>query len=174
MTVSDSVKRGGSRPWVRMDPLSVYLNDHLAGATGGLELARRLARTQEGERARELHRLADEIAEDRSNLVEVMRKLHVPTQMYKVAGGWLSEKVARAKLGGRVWARSPLSTVLELETMMLGVEGKAAAWRALRVMAERDNRVDAGQMDYLLSRAERQTAALEKMRAQAADEAFKG
>ena len=26
------------------DPLGIYLNDHLAGATGGLELARRVSR----------------------------------------------------------------------------------------------------------------------------------
>ena len=38
------------------DPLGIYLNDHLAGATGGLELARRVAGAQQvpaahGERA---------------------------------------------------------------------------------------------------------------------------
>ena len=35
--VAASIKRSAQ------DPLAIYLNDHLAGATGGLELARRMA-----------------------------------------------------------------------------------------------------------------------------------
>jgi hypothetical protein len=92
--------------------------------------------------------------------------------LYKVAGAWLAEKVARAKLNGRIAVRSPLSTVLEFEAMMLGVEGKAALWRALRRVADRDRRLDAGQLDHLLTRVQRQVARLELLRAQAVDEVF--
>jgi N-acetylglucosamine kinase-like BadF-type ATPase len=43
--------------------LGIYLNDHLAGATAGSELARRMARShQEREEAAILKRLAAEIA----------------------------------------------------------------------------------------------------------------
>ena len=54
----------------RQELLGVYLNDHLAGAMAGTELARRMARAaQPGTAtATALRRLAAEIDEDRSAL----------------------------------------------------------------------------------------------------------
>ena len=50
--------------------LGIYLNDHLAGATAGTELARRMARSHRGqEESGPLNRLAAEIAQDRSALL---------------------------------------------------------------------------------------------------------
>jgi hypothetical protein len=45
------------------DYLDIYLNDHLAGATGGVELARRVRKSNAGERefATPLGRLCEEI-----------------------------------------------------------------------------------------------------------------
>jgi hypothetical protein len=44
------------------------------------------------------------------------------------------------------------------------VEGKAAGWRTLRAVAERDSRLDTGQLDELLARAARQSDELESLR----------
>ncbi len=52
--------------------------------------------------------------------------------------------------------------------MRLGVEGKAAGWRTLRALADRDVRLDAGQLDGLISRARRQSDFLEESRVRAA------
>ena len=52
--------------------------------------------------------------------------------------------------------------------MRLGVEGKAAGWRTLRMLAERDGRLDAGQLDDLISRARSQAGFLEESRIRAA------
>jgi hypothetical protein len=43
----------------------------------------------------------------------------------------MGEKAARLKLNGHLLARSPLSSLEELEMLRLGVEGKAAGWRTL-------------------------------------------
>jgi hypothetical protein len=48
--------------------------------------------------------------------------------------------------------------------LRLGVEGKAAGWRTLRVVARRDSRLDTGQLDELLARANRQSDTLESLR----------
>jgi hypothetical protein len=146
--------------------LAIYLNDHLAGATGGVELARRVARAQG---SAELNRLADDIEEDRATLTAIMRRLDVTIDPVKVAAGWLGEKAARLKLNGRLFTRSPLSTLIELEAMRLGVEGKAAGWRTLRTMATRDPRLDTGEFDRLIERADQQVEALEEMRVGAAE-----
>jgi hypothetical protein len=145
--------------------LSIYLNDHLAGATGGLELARRTASAQRGTPdGPALHALADEIAEDRESLLAVMRTLDVGVQHYKVGAGWIAEKVGRLKLNGSWLSRSPLSSLVELEGLFLGINGKACLWRTLRALADTDPRLDPDELDRLLARAEDQKGRVERMR----------
>lgn len=151
--------------------LGVYLNDHLAGSTAGLELARRLA-SNESAWASELSRIAGEIAEDREALLALMRRLEVKPSLYKPWLAWAGEKVGRLKPNRRVFARSPLSRLVELELMRLGVEGKALGWRALRESG--DPRLPTEELDRLADRAHRQADELEKLRLRAAAETFGG
>ncbi|GLY67943.1 hypothetical protein [Amycolatopsis taiwanensis] len=148
--------------------LAIYLNDHLAGATVGRELARRVANTWSEQHGEQLRRIAEEIAEDRTSLVTIMRRLGVRLDPLKPALGWLGEKVGRLKLNGRLFTRSPLSPVLELEAMRLGVEGKAAGWRTLRSRAEHDNRLSTVELDGLIARAAKQIDTLERLRVESA------
>ena len=151
--------------------LGVYLNDHLAGSTAGLELARRLAGAESGW-APELTRIANEIAEDRAALQELMARLDVPVQRYKTVLAWAGEKVTRLKPNTRLAARSPLSRVIELETMLLGVEGKASGWRTLREIAKAEPRLSTAELDTLIARAREQADTLEKLRVRAVSEAL--
>jgi hypothetical protein len=92
----------------RHDLLGIYLNDHLAGATGGLELARRVAASHRGPGAgAAVQRLAAEVAQDRAALEDIMRVLGIPVRVYKVYAAWIGEKAARLKLNGYLLARSP-------------------------------------------------------------------
>jgi hypothetical protein len=151
--------------------LGIYLNDHLAGSTAGVELANRIAaHRRSAADSAPLQRLAAEIADDRTELRRIMERLGVRGNPAKVALGWLGEKIGRLKPNGRLLTRSPLSDVVEMEALQLGVAGKAAAWRMLRVVAEVDDRIDAAEMERLAQRAERQFAALEGLRARAAAE----
>jgi hypothetical protein len=153
--------------------LGIYLNDHLAGATAGLELARRTAGAHRGtEAGTTLTRLATEIQEDRAALQEIMTALEVPVRQYKVATAWAAEKVGRLKLNGRLLDRSPLSSLVELETLRLGVEGKACLWRTLLLVAKHEPRLDPSRLDALLERATSQLEALEAMRMDASAEVF--
>lgn len=151
--------------------LGVYLNDHLAGATAGMELARRMAASADpgSESAAPLRTLAAEIAADRTALVTIMTALGIRIRGYKVFGAWAGEKAGRLKLNGRLLTRSPLSDLEEAEILRLGVEGKAAGWRTLRVLADRDSRLDAAHLDELLARAARQSETLEALRTAFAD-----
>ena len=151
------------------DLLGIYLNDHLAGATGGLELARRVAGShRDPENCGVLRRLSGEVAQDRAALLDIMFALDVPVRAYKVRAAWIGEKAARLKLNGYLLARSPLSSLEELEMLRLGVEGKAAGWRTLRVLAETDKRLDPARLDELIVRARRQADLLEELRVSAA------
>jgi hypothetical protein len=150
--------------------LGIYLNDHLAGATAGSELARRMTRSHRGqEEDGQLNRLAAEIKQDRSALLDIMASLGVAVRAYKVGAAWIGEKAGRLKFNGRLLARSPLSDLEELELLRLGVEGKAAGWRTLRTQANTDARLDADRLDGLISRAKSQVDELEELRVRAAD-----
>jgi hypothetical protein len=129
--------------------LSIYLNDHLSGATVGLELARRVV---PGE-------LASEIDEDRAVLIDVMERLSVGRDRARIAIGWGTEKVLRLKPGGRF---------SELETLSLGVEGKLVLWQALDRAYGDDPRLQGIDLDALSARARSQRRRIEQRRLDAA------
>ncbi len=64
------------------------------------------------------------------------------------------------------------SSVIELATLLLGIEGKRACWRVLRQQAQVDRRLDPAQLDDLTARAEQQLETVEGLRIEAAAEAF--
>lgn len=141
--------------------IGIYLNDHLAGATVGVELARRARGEHEGtELGGFLAQLTREIEEDRETLREVMATLGVGEGRVKQVAAWTAEKVGRLKLNGQLRGQSPLSPVVELEGLMLGVVAKAALWRMLAEL--RDPRLERTDLDGLLARAERQREQIER------------
>ena len=98
--------------------------------------------------------------------------LGVSQDYVKVAGGWLGEKLGRLKLNGRLFSRSPLSYLVELEALRLGIDGKAAGWQTLRILADHDDRLDQAHLDELTARAKAQKAAVDELRRQAAAAVF--
>jgi hypothetical protein len=147
--------------------LAIYLNDHLAGATLGVELARRAARehatTELGPFLREL---TGEVESDYAALRELMRDLGVSEQRVKLAAAWAAEKVGRLKPNGHLVKRSPLTPLVELEGLRVGVFGKRQLWETLLAVHLRDD--VRGRVEELAARADRQLEAIEDRRRAAA------
>ena len=153
--------------------LAIYLNDHLAGATAGSALARRALENNRGtELGSVLERVAREIEEDRLELLRVMRLLDVEPGMAKRVAAVAMERIGRLKPNGRLRSYSPLSRVLELEGLVIGIQGKKNLWLNLRDGAELGDRLDGVDLDDLIARAERQQETLAAHRAAAGREAF--
>jgi hypothetical protein len=152
--------------------LGIYLNDHLAGAMGGIELARRCLSNNRGTPLEaDLEKLVREIEEDRVVLEGLMERLGVPRSPVKAPVAWALEKVGRLKLNGRLLEYSPLSRVIELELLSSGVETKRSMWTALNRLA--DEGIDLGlDLEDLIGRARRQRRMLERRRLEAAVAAF--
>jgi hypothetical protein len=158
-----------------MRQLDVYLSDHLAGATLGVELARRAAKSNRGTPTGEfLEWLHHEITEDRRTLLAVVRALGADTSPAKSAVAWAGEKAARLKLNGRVRGYSPLSRLVELEGLETGVTGKRSLWQALAQTFPDDPRVAGFDLDALIARAEQQLEGIRKHRLGAAPDALLG
>jgi len=151
--------------------LEIYLGDHFAGSTAGLNLAQRIAAETGDPR---LGRIAGEIDADREVLREVMTATGTETPLLKSAAAWVGERAGRLKLNDRIFGRSPLSTVLELEGLIAGVSGKLQLWRALSEVAGRDPRLASFDFETLATRAEDQRGRLEGLHKEAVAAALDG
>jgi hypothetical protein len=150
--------------------LGIYLNDHLAGSIVGGELAKRAASQNQGSELGEfLGRLVREIEEERSVLVELLEHFGEPKNRFKPPLAWVGEKAGRLKLNGQLTGYSPLSRVVELEGLMLGVTGKLGMWR---VLASLDANLERFGIDRLITQAEAQRDALDRYRLDATRLAF--
>lgn len=145
--------------------LAIYLQDHLAGSTAGLELFRRAAGAHKGTPlGDDLAALTLEVTSDQQALVDLMAMLGVDADRLKTAVAWVGEKVGRLKLNGALLQRSPLTDVVELEALCLAVAGKAAGWRLLKALAGAEPRLAQVDLDDLLRRADDQSTRLESLR----------
>jgi len=153
--------------------LRIYVQDHMAGATVGVELARRTAGANQGTTyGDDLKRIAAEIEEDREALGTVAGVLGISPDKPKNLLAWTAEKAGRLKLNGQLTGYSPLSRVVELEGLISGISGKLSLWRILVELAPSDPRLDKARLDHLIERGEAQRATVEELRTRAAREAF--
>lgn len=153
--------------------LGIYLNDHLGGASVGVELAKRALRSNRGtELGAYLEQLVRELEEDRATLREIMRQIGVQPSRVKPALGVVAERVGRLKLNGQLTGYSPLSRVLELEGLTFGIEGKLSMWRNLRDAPAVVERLQGVNLDELIERGVRQQAGLGPHKIEAARIAF--
>ena len=115
-----------------MDELSSYLNDHLAGSVGALELLDRLVENYEGKPLERFFRdLRDDIRQDQEHLQELISKLGIEESAVRKAGAWFMEKLARPKMDLGEGGKVEIGLFLALEALVLGITGKRSLWRAL-------------------------------------------
>jgi hypothetical protein len=169
----------GRAQWVVEDDLTnsarlaTYLNDHLAGATAGVELARRAAGSnRETGYGQTLSQLADELAEDRTTLATIMKRLAVRPDRAKTTLAWAAEKLGRLKLNGQLIGYSPLSRLEEIEALTIAVHGKILLWRTLAGLAAVDGRLADFDFSELAKRARAQQRRLDRQHAGSAGEAL--
>jgi hypothetical protein len=99
-----------------------------------------------------------------------MERLAVKRNTAKIAGAWTAERLGRLKLNGRLRGYSPLSRLLELEMLHIGIAGKLDLWQALqRTLGSKLSDVD---FSALIQRAESQGQTVERLRLDAATEAL--
>ncbi len=152
--------------------LAIYLNDHLAGAALGVELARRLRSSNRGdaEMGEALARICGEIEADRETLIRLMGRLGVEPKPLKPALAKIGERLGRLKLNGQLRGYSPLSRVLELEVLASGIGGKMQLWNALEQSF--GETLDGFDFHALAERADRQGQQVEDLHLAAAQRAL--
>jgi hypothetical protein len=147
---------------VMSNTLITYLHDHLAGARFAINLIESLRGEQQHA---DIRRLADEllyeIEEDRQVLEHLADKIGKPQNTLKEGAAWLAQKASLWKLGND---GSSLGTFEALETLSLGILGKLALWRALRVLQPNEPVLFETNFEQLCAKAEKQYFRVENLR----------
>ncbi len=147
--------------------LDVYLNDHLAGATAGVNLAQMATEEHQGdEHGAFFAEIASEIKADYDVLVKLMADLGTEESATKAAIAEVGSKLAAPKfVKGEDDA---LNAFVTLETLSIGVEGKVCMWKALSTVTDGNPALEALDLDDLIARGEDQRGRIEDMRLQVA------
>ena len=153
--------------------LATYVNDHLAGATAGVELIEHLEKTHAGtDLGRFFGELRAEVEADRQTLESVRERLHIGESRLRKLTGWIAERMAELKL----WVDDPSGGSLRLfealEGLSLGIEGKRSLWLALAAAAEAAPALTVADFHELARRAEDQRRRVETHRLEAAAHAL--
>jgi hypothetical protein len=170
--VSESSTAGALR---NHDLLGIYCNDHLAAATGGIELVSRMLSQHRGTpHEQRFEELLDELREERAALRSSMAALDIPVRQYKQVASWVGEKLARLKLNGHLLSRSPLSDLVEFEFIATAVLAKRAGFETLLSVAAVDPRLDAPLLERLVRQADKQHDWLADVRREGVARVFGG
>ena len=151
--------------------LDSYLNDHLAGSIGAIELIAHWAKLYQGKPPGAFFTdLESEIKADQERLRDLMGCLGVEESKVRQAGAWAAEKLGFARFVIAGGEPGDLGLVLVLEGLVMGITGKQLLWRAL----DAANLPKAEGFDFkeLQRRAEDQIERIERERIQAARRAF--
>jgi hypothetical protein len=145
--------------------MDVYLNDHLAGAMLGSDLAEQIRERHEGTPLGEVMApIAAQIEEDRQTLVDLMERMDVSKNPIKQATGWVAEKASRVKFSGLGSGEPDHGAFMALESLALGVLGKRSLWTALKEVQGQYPALAATNLDELIGRADAQYEGLERER----------
>ena len=147
--------------------LRIYLSDHFAGsAIARSRCSYAAANNRRNEFGAFLERLLGDIDEDRETLRRVMGRIGAKPSPMKVGAGAVLERLSRLKPDGQVRGYSPLTRLLEFETLSIGVEGKRLLWVVLRELGKAS--LAEFDFDALERRAVEQRKGIEQQRRAAA------
>jgi hypothetical protein len=120
-----------------MNPaLERYLNDHLAGSAGAVDLIEILADRCEDETERAFFSdLKEQVEQDRGVLEGLLEKSGSSGSGFLEAAGELTAKAARLKLRWEGLHPGSLGMLEAIEMLALGIEGKLRLWRLLSAVS---------------------------------------
>ena len=154
-----------------MKELDSYLNDHLAGSVGALELIAHWAKLCRGKPLGAFFTdLESEIKADQDRLRDLMRCLGVEESKVRQASAWAAEKLGLARFVIAGDQPGGLGLVLALEGLIMGITGKQLLWRALG--ATNLPKTEGFDFKELQRRAEKQIERTEAERIRAAQQTF--
>jgi hypothetical protein len=151
--------------------LDTYLNDHMAGATAGTNLAKMAAEEhQTDEHGPFFSEIYAEIEADKDTLAQLIDALAVDESASKTALAEVGSKLMGPKF--TAGEDDELNAFVTLETLSIGVEGKVCMWKALKTVESEYPAFEQFDIDDLLARATAQREKIEAQRQKMAPQAL--
>jgi len=143
--------------------LDTYLNDHIAGATAGTNLAKIAAEEhQTDEHGPFFSEIYAAVEKDFGILKDLAAALGVEESAGKGALAEIGSKMMAPKF--TAGEDDQLNAFITLETLSIGVEGKVCMWKALKTIESDYAGFENFDLDDLLARAESQREKIEAQR----------
>jgi hypothetical protein len=153
--------------------LSTYLNDHLGASVAGIELTRRcLSNNTDSELGKFLETFLLTLQDNQVHIRKLLRRLGAPESVAKKLGGWTIEKIGRLKLNNAILRYSDLSRVIELETLLVGLQAEISLWSVLEKYRSTDARFEGIDLKLLRTQSEDMREGLKEHHSRAAELAF--
>jgi hypothetical protein len=155
------------------ESLEVYLNDHLAGATAGVNLVEQAVdRHRSDELGEFFGPLASEIKADHDRLENLIAEMNIDKSATKAALAEVGSKLAAPKFTAEGAGNEHLGDFITLETLSMGVEGKRCMWSSLKQVADAYPELQGLDLDDLEARAQDQRSRIEDKRLEIAQVAL--
>ena len=152
-------------------PLVTYLHDHLAGSKFAIQLLEMIKDEHADEPlGRFSAELLAEIGEDRAVLQDIADRVGKGSVDLKEMVGWLAEKASELRM--RRSSSGWFGTFEALEILELGIQGRIALLRVLKLLSDTDPRLSGVDYDALAERARNEQERVEVFRLEAARAAF--
>lgn len=112
--------------------LVIHLNDHRAVIAGELAMAERSRSANEGTRlGHDLTTHIGQVSTDRDLVEDVIDRLGGSLDQLKIVGARAGELLGRLKLNGQLTGYSPLSRVVEIESLLATTHSRRTLWTTL-------------------------------------------
>ncbi len=135
-----------------MDALGHYVRLHLTGSSAGIELFSRGSAFPDPEAREVVGRIRDELVDERRRLLAIAKRHGIRPAPFSAIVVKVGERVGRLKPNGDLVHRTPLTDVVDLETMRVAVAGKIAGWEAMLTV----DALPEAELEDLLAQARRQ------------------
>ena len=166
-------RHGNSNRRQQVKELTYYLNDHLAGSIGAIELLDHLTAQYQGKPLGQFFSdLRREIEADQKVLRTLMLRFNARQSTIRKIGAWFGEKFGRARIKLAGEKRGEVGLLDALEILVLGITGKQLLWRALSAALGDSPLLKGADLAKLEERAIEQIERVEAKRLEAARETF--
>lgn len=112
----------------------IYLNDHRALLAAETALAQRSLDANDGELAHLLEQIVRQTTTDQRAIEALIERAGASTNPAKKIGALIGERAGRLKLNGQLHGYSPLSRVIEIESLLASTAVRRAMWNTIAAL----------------------------------------
>ncbi|MFC6152172.1 hypothetical protein [Nocardioides yefusunii] len=152
------------------DPVSTYVQIHLAGAAAGIDLfAHAAAHVDDAAASEVIDAIRADLIGERRQLLGMAHRLGASDPHILSSAARLGTLAARVSPRGLWSSHTPVADLMRIEALLAAVTGKIAGWDSLLTVADAFDALDPAELKQLLGQGMQHRSALEEVHGVVAD-----